>query len=176
MRYAIVAAGILAVASMGILASYYASYSRLIDARLYGDHERTLPRVYARPLVLRQGQAVSQPDLVARLNDLGYAQRAAAEAPGEFAIAHDAVAIMPRAADSDGLAIRVLDQGPGADPDTLERLFTPFYTSKPDGLGLGLPMSRSVIESLGGELNARPREQGLEMYCRLPLARREENR
>ena len=107
MRYAIVAAGILAVASVGILASYYASYSRLIDARLYGDRERTLPRVYARPLVLRQGQAVSQPDLVARLNDLGYAQRAAAEAPGEFAIAHDAVAIMPRAADSGGRAIHV---------------------------------------------------------------------
>ncbi|MBM1144582.1 PAS domain S-box protein [Alcanivorax sp. ZXX171] len=80
------------------------------------------------------------------------------------------------ALEDDGLVIRVLDQGPGAAPDTLERLFTPFYTSKPDGLGLGLPMSRSVIESLGGELNARPREQGLEMYCRLPLARREENR
>ena len=77
---------------------------------------------------------------------------------------------------ADHLLIRVMDQGPGADPDTLEQLFTPFFTSKPDGLGLGLPMSRSVIEGLGGELNARPREQGLEMYCRLPLARREENR
>ncbi|MBL7250130.1 PAS domain-containing sensor histidine kinase [Alloalcanivorax marinus] len=73
------------------------------------------------------------------------------------------------------LVIRVIDQGPGADPDTLERLFSPFYTSKPDGLGLGLPISRSVVESLGGELNARCLEQGLEMYCRLPLARHEEN-
>jgi penicillin-binding protein 1B len=101
------AAGILAVASAGILVFYYNSYSRLIEARLNGERERTLPRVYARPLVLRRGQAISQQELVARLNDLGYAQRPAAEAPGEFRIARNAVAIMPRAADSGGGRIRV---------------------------------------------------------------------
>ena len=106
-RYALVAAGILAVVSLGILATYYVSYARLIDARLYGERERTLPRVFARPLVLRQGQAVSQQELVARLNDIGYARRTAAEAQGEFAIARDAVAIMPRAANSGDGAIRV---------------------------------------------------------------------
>ncbi len=82
------------------------------------------------------------------------------------------------ALEDDGLVIRVLDQGPGADPDTLERLFTPFYTSKPDGLGLGLPMSRSVIESLGGELNARPGNRGWKCTagCRWPAARRTDER
>ena len=107
MRYVLCAAGILAVASAGILAFYYVSYSRLIDARVSGEQGRTQPRVYARPLVLRQGQAVSQQELVARLNDLSYAQRTAAQAPGEFAIARDAVAIMPHGADSGGRAIRV---------------------------------------------------------------------
>ena len=107
MRHALVAAGLLAVVPLGLLAASYVSYSRLIDARLYGERERTLPRVFARPVVLRQGQAVSQQELIARLNDLGYAQRTAAEARGEFAIAGDTIAIMPRAADLGGGAIRV---------------------------------------------------------------------
>ena len=108
MRYALYAAGVLAVGSVGTLGYSYVSFSRLVDARLYGERERTLPRVYARPLVLRQGQAMSQQELVARLNDLGYAQRAAAEAPGEFAIGRNAIAIMPRSTDFGGGAIRVL--------------------------------------------------------------------
>ena len=54
---------------------YYVSFSRLIDARLHGERERTLPRVYARPIALRQGQAIGQQELIVRLNDLGYAQR-----------------------------------------------------------------------------------------------------
>ena len=107
MRYALVAAGILAAVSVGILSYYYVSYASLIDVRLSGERERTLPRIFARPLVLRQGQAISQPELVARLNDIGYARRTAAEAPGEFAIARDAVAIMPRTTDSGSGVIHV---------------------------------------------------------------------
>jgi len=101
-RYALYAAGILAIGVVGILVFYYISYSRLIDAKLYGEQERTLPRVYARPLELRQGQAINQRELVARLNDLGYAQRAAAATPGEFAITGDGITIMPRVADAGG--------------------------------------------------------------------------
>ena len=107
MRYALCGAAILAALSVGTFAYYYVSFSRLIDARLYGERGRTLPRVYARPLVLRQGQALGQADLVGRLNDLGYAERAAAEAPGEFAIGRNTVIIMPRSADFGGKAIRV---------------------------------------------------------------------
>jgi signal transduction histidine kinase len=66
--------------------------------------------------------------------------------------------------------ISVQDQGPGVTEPELEQIFTPFYTSKPDGLGLGLSMSRSIIEGFGGELNARRRPVGLLMCCRLPLA------
>ncbi|MCY1466028.1 hypothetical protein D9M71_842490 [compost metagenome] len=52
----------------------------------------------------------------------------------------------------------------------MARIFTPFYTSKPDGLGLGLSMSRSIIEGFGGSLDGMPdAEGGLLMRCRLPL-------
>ncbi|HTN29511.1 MAG TPA: PAS domain S-box protein [Pseudomonas sp.] len=68
------------------------------------------------------------------------------------------------------LCVRVEDQGPGADAERLAQMFTPFFTSKPDGLGLGLSMSRSIIEGFGGALEARPGEQGgLCLECRLPL-------
>ncbi len=50
--------------------------------------------------------------------------------------------------------IKVHDQGAGVTAAQLEQLFTPFYTSKADGLGLGLSMSRSIIEGFGGSLEA----------------------
>ena len=68
------------------------------------------------------------------------------------------------------LCVRVEDQGPGADAERLTQMFTPFFTSKPDGLGLGLSMSRSIVEGFGGALEARPGKQGgLCLECRLPL-------
>ena len=42
--------------------------------------------------------------------------------------------------------------GPGLDPQSLDRLFEAFYTTKPHGLGLGLAISRSIIEAHGGRL------------------------
>jgi PAS domain S-box-containing protein len=72
------------------------------------------------------------------------------------------------------LCIGVEDQGPGVAADELERIFTPFYTSKADGLGLGLPMSRSIVEGFGGELRANRQNGGLRLSCCLPLAGRSE--
>jgi signal transduction histidine kinase len=51
------------------------------------------------------------------------------------------------------LAVR--DSGPGLDPKGLDRLFDAFYTTKPQGLGMGLAISRSIIEAHGGRLSAR---------------------
>lgn len=65
--------------------------------------------------------------------------------------------------------IRVTDQGPGVDEAALARLFTPFYTSKPDGLGLGLSMSQGIVEGFGGGLQAVPADSGgLCLHCWLP--------
>ncbi|MDR3454185.1 PAS domain S-box protein [Pseudomonas sp. MWU13-2100] len=67
-----------------------------------------------------------------------------------------------------GVEVSVSDQGPGVSPAQLEQIFTPFYTSKANGLGLGLSMSRSIIEGFGGELQAQPMAGGLRMRCYLP--------
>ncbi|WP_256582197.1 sensor histidine kinase [Pseudomonas sp. MYb185] len=65
--------------------------------------------------------------------------------------------------------LRVIDQGPGASEEQLERMFTPFFTSKPGGLGLGLSMSQNIIDSFGGGLNAYPADAGgLCLHCWLP--------
>ena len=93
---------------------YYVSFAHLIDARLHGERDRVLPRVFARPLELRRGQSLTERQLVDRLNDLGYAQRARPEKPGEFAIGDGAVAIMPRSADLKGQIVRVVFQRPPA--------------------------------------------------------------
>jgi signal transduction histidine kinase len=55
---------------------------------------------------------------------------------------------------SDDVLVTVRDSGPGLAPATLEHLFTAFYTTKPNGLGLGLSICRSIIEAHGGRLAA----------------------
>jgi PAS domain S-box-containing protein len=51
-----------------------------------------------------------------------------------------------------GVRVAVRDSGPGLDPDGLDHLFTAFYTTKPQGMGMGLAISRSIIEAHGGRL------------------------
>jgi signal transduction histidine kinase len=67
------------------------------------------------------------------------------------------------------LAISVRDSGPGVAPSELERIFERFVTTKPEGLGMGLPISRSIIEAHGGRIwAARNVDRGLTVYIELP--------
>ncbi len=50
------------------------------------------------------------------------------------------------------MLVAVRDSGSGLTPASLERLFETFYTTKPDGLGMGLSICRSIIEAHGGRL------------------------
>jgi C4-dicarboxylate-specific signal transduction histidine kinase len=47
----------------------------------------------------------------------------------------------------DGVSVGVRDTGPGLSPESLSRLFEPFYTTKPEGMGVGLSICRSIIEA-----------------------------
>jgi two-component system, LuxR family, sensor kinase FixL len=67
--------------------------------------------------------------------------------------------------------IVVSDSGPGLAPEIAGRLFEPFVTSKPTGLGLGLSICRELIEAHGGQLSAAPRATGgMAFTIRLPTA------
>ncbi len=58
------------------------------------------------------------------------------------------------------VAIRVLDRGPGIAPDQERNLFKPFFTTKPDGHGLGLAVSQNIVLEHGGQIAATPRADG----------------
>ena len=50
----------------------------------------------------------------------------------------------------------VADEGPGIPYEVAEKLFTPFFTTKPEGMGIGLGLCRTVLEQHGSELKHRP--------------------
>jgi signal transduction histidine kinase len=58
--------------------------------------------------------------------------------------------------DATGVLVTVEDEGIGFDPQEIDRIFDSFYTTKPEGIGVGLSISRSIIEAHGGQLSASP--------------------
>jgi C4-dicarboxylate-specific signal transduction histidine kinase len=62
------------------------------------------------------------------------------------------------AREMDGVALTVRDTGVGIDPQQIETVFEAFHTTKPGGMGMGLAVSRSIIEGHGGRLWAEPNE------------------
>ena len=75
-----------------------------------------------------------------------------------------------RLIDHDSVAVCVRDAGEGCESRHLDRLFEPFFTTKAQGLGMGLSISRSIIESHGGRLTAQPNAtRGLTFQFTLPI-------
>jgi PAS domain S-box-containing protein len=73
---------------------------------------------------------------------------------------------------SSGVLVSVRDSGPGLDPQSVDHLFEAFYTTKPDGMGMGLAICRSIIEAHRGRLWATANEpQGAVFQFTLPLER-----
>ncbi len=87
-----------------------------------------------------------------------------------FANARDACAAATRSgclisvttfADGGRVGFTVADNGPGFDPDAINRLFEPFFTSKADGMGLGLSICRRLVDGFGGDIRAANRTDGM---------------
>jgi penicillin-binding protein 1B len=119
----------------GVTASLWVSYGRIIDRKLSGER-RPVPRIFGRPFELAPGQVLSLAQFIQRLNDVGYAERPKAAAPGEFAVAPPSVTIVTRPSGNvDSRTVRV-DFSRGA-TSTVARLV---------GIG-GQPLGRLTLEA-----------------------------
>ncbi|WP_439356692.1 GAF domain-containing sensor histidine kinase [Bradyrhizobium sp. DASA03007] len=95
------------------------------------------------------------------------AMSAVRQEPRELLISTDRDAL-------NGVLVSLRDSGPGLDPASLEHVFDPFYTTKPNGMGMGLSICRSIVEAHGGRIWAGANEtRGAVFQFRLPLERDE---
>ncbi|MGQ0637276.1 MAG: ATP-binding protein [Planctomycetaceae bacterium] len=77
--------------------------------------------------------------------------------------------VATRRVSSQEVEVAVCDSGRGIDPATMERLFEPFFTTKPEGLGMGLSISRGIVAAHGGRLVLKANSAaGATVHCTLP--------
>lgn len=129
--------------------------------RVVQHTEPTLPRV--------QGDSVQVQQVV--LNLLLNAFHASESRP-----ARDRVVMVDATREGASMVrVAVRDRGPGLSADKLGQIFKPFFTSKREGLGLGLSISRSIVEMHGGRIWAENNsDQGATFYFTLPVAAKTE--
>jgi len=84
--------------------------------------------------------------------------------------------IETRLRDAGQVAIAIRDSGIGAKESDLERMFEHFVTTKPQGLGMGLAISRSLVEAHGGRIWAdRNDKRGITLHIHLPIPPRQDH-
>jgi PAS domain S-box-containing protein len=126
------------------------------DVRIRLDLDDALPRVRGDRIQLQQ----------VMLNILVNAFDAMRECPSDRRI----VEITARREEPARVRVVISDRGPGLSPDALEKIFQPFYTTKPDGLGMGLSICRAIIQAHGGALGAENNpEGGAAFYFTVPV-------
>ncbi len=78
--------------------------------------------------------------------------------------------------DPETLMVEIKDSGCGIPEENMKKLFTHFFTSKPDGLGMGLSISRSIVEAHGGRLEAKNNpDRGATFYFTIPIEKKMAN-
>ena len=91
------------------------------------------------------------------------------EAMGDVASDHRELTIQTARADA-AARISVVDKAQKNDPETVEQIFEPFVTTKDGGMGMGLSISRSIVEAHAGRMWAAPNpEEGAAFHVELPL-------
>jgi len=86
--------------------------------------------------------------------------RNAVEAMTEVSPGRRRLKIAAKAADDNGVTIAISDTGPGITDSAIGKLSSPFFSTKPEGMGLGLAISRTIIEDHGGRLEHEPNPEG----------------
>jgi len=133
--------------------------SASIDVRL--ELENDLPDVMANPIQMQQ--------VILNLT------HNAVDAMRESLHLRRRIVIRSELADEDTIRILVKDRGPGVSRSLREGIFHPFVTTKRDGLGVGLAISRTIVEAHGGRLSYRANPEGGAIFVvALPVNRGEE--
>lgn len=84
------------------------------------------------------------------------------------------IVIRTKRRDVNTIGIEVKDSGCGVPAGNISKLFTHFFTSKPDGLGMGLSISRSIVEKHGGKLSVKNNpNRGVTFYFTLPVHKKD---
>ena len=71
----------------------------------------------------------------------------------QHAAGRSGVVLRARQTDARWVSFAVLDRGPGIPPEVGRQLFTPFFTTRSEGMGLGLSLCRTVVEQHGGAMD-----------------------
>jgi C4-dicarboxylate-specific signal transduction histidine kinase len=120
--------------------------SRNVNIRVESAISPDLPRVFVDGIQIQQ--------VVLNLT------RNAIEAIEEAGIANSVIKVGVVATAENEIAVSVADCGPGISPEDAEHIFDPFYSTKGGGLGVGLSISRAIVEAHGGRLSLAPNKGG----------------
>jgi len=133
----------------GLLAREADRHAIVIRAHLAID----TPRILANPVQLQQ----------VFMNLMLNAIEAMKESGGEL--------VVRSGSDSEGhLLVEIGDTGPGLSPESIDKIFEPFHTTKPQGTGMGLTITRSIVDSYGGRVWATTNHgKGATFHVALPL-------
>lgn len=134
----------------------------LIGRELY-ENGVQLERRLARPLPSVMGDRIQLQQVLLNLIMNGIESMAAVKDRGRL------LSVQTRVDEAGDVLVAIHDSGAGLGPEK-DRVFTPFFSTKANGMGMGLCISRSLIEGHGGRLWASPSSQGALFYFTLPAA------
>lgn len=130
--------------------------SRINDVAIHFEFAGDLPEVYVDAVQLQQ----------VALNLIRNAMEAMVDSPQR-----ELGVVVQTGLERGWVTFRVIDRGHGLSPGAEAQLFNPFFTTKANGMGIGLSICQSIVQAHGGEIGCRRNpDSGMTFYCHLPPA------